>query len=86
MDDSPFVSSLDRFPLGLPGHTVPRSPDHPTRDARPWGMDQAVTPCPVRSAGGKHEKPTSTRQKSVPTEYTDDSKTRHDTTTQTVTD
>ena len=85
MDGSPFVSSRDRFPLGLPGHTVPISPEQPSHEARPWGMDQAVSPPPVRSMG-KHDKPTSTRQVSKPTEYTDDSKTRHDTTTQTVTD
>lgn len=85
MDGSPFVSALDRFPLGLPGHVVPVSREQPGGDARPWGMDQAVSPAPVR-AMGKHDKPTSTRQVSKPTEYSDDSKTRPDTTTQTVTD
>ncbi|MEU6037586.1 hypothetical protein ABZ801_19465 [Actinomadura sp. NPDC047616] len=48
-------------------------------------MDRAVRPAPVRGAG-KHEKPTSTRKEKVPTEYTDDSKTKKDDYTQTVTD
>ncbi|MES9603213.1 hypothetical protein AB0C69_04370 [Actinomadura sp. NPDC048032] len=48
-------------------------------------MDQAVDPAPVR-AMGKHGKPTSTRQEKVATEYTDDSKTKKDDYTQTVTD
>lgn len=85
MDDSPLVSTGDRFPLGLPGHAVPISSETPTRTARPWGMDQAVVPARIQSSG-KHEKPTTTRQESQPTEYTEDSKVREDTVTQTVTD
>lgn len=85
MNENPLVQARDRFPLGLPGHVVPVSPQQPTIDARPWGMDQAVDPAPVR-AMGKHGKPTSTRQEKVATEYTDDSKTKKDDYTQTVTD
>ncbi|MFC4053973.1 hypothetical protein ACFOY4_30130 [Actinomadura syzygii] len=85
MNENPLVQPRDRFPLGLPGHVVPVSPQQPTPDARPWGMDQAVVPAPVR-AMGKHDKPTSTRTEKVPTEYTDDSQTKKDDYTQTVTD
>lgn len=86
MDDSgSLVNPRDRFPLGLPGRTVPVSAERPTTAERPWGMDQAITPVPFRSMG-QHEKPTSTRKVSKPTEYTDDSKTRRDTVTETVTD
>lgn len=49
-------------------------------------MDQARCPAPVQVMGGKHEKPTSTRTQKVPTEYTEDSKTKSDDYTQTVTD
>lgn len=83
MDGSPFVSARDRFPLGLPGHAVPVSMDAPTIADRPWGMDHAVEP--ARSEG-KHEKPTSTRQVPKATQYTDDSETRQDQITETVTD
>lgn len=85
LNESPLINSHDRFPLGLPGHMVPVSPETPTGIVRPWGMDHAVTPAPIR-AMGTHEKPTSTRRVNKPTEYTDDSKTRRDTVTETVTD
>jgi hypothetical protein len=85
MDSSPLVNPGDRFPLGLPGHTVPRSPEQPTETARPWGMDQAVSPAPIRSMG-KHDKPTGTRTVSKATQYSDDSEIRADTTTETVRD
>jgi hypothetical protein len=85
MSEAPLVNPSDRFPLGLPGHTVPVSHDRPTATGRPWGMDRAVTPTAIGSAG-RHEKPTGTKQVQVPTEYTDDSKTRSDNVTQTVTD
>ncbi|MFC4912280.1 hypothetical protein [Actinomadura gamaensis] len=85
MNDNLLVHPHDRFPLGLPGHTVPVSSQQPTPTARPWGMDQAVAPAPVRVMG-KHDKPTSTRTEKVPTTYTDDSKTKPDDYTQTVTD
>ncbi|MBX6767088.1 MAG: hypothetical protein IRY90_08045 [Actinomadura rubrobrunea] len=85
MNDAPFVNPRDRFPLGLPGHVVPVSSERPTGTGRPWGMDRAVPPAPIRSMG-KHEKPTSSRKEKVPTEYTDDSQTRKDDYTQTVTD
>lgn len=50
-------------------------------------MDRArPMPVPQAPEAGKHEKPTSTRQEKVPTEYTDDSKTKSDDYTQTVTD
>lgn len=86
MDDSPLVGSGDRFPLGLPGHAVPISSEPPSHAARPWGMNHAVLPAAVRESSGKHHKPTSTRQVPKPTEYTDDSETRRDTVTETVTD
>ena len=85
MNESPLVNSRDRFPLGLPGHAVPVSAEHPTTTGRPWGMDHAVTPVPVRSMG-RHEKPTSTRTVPKATTYTDDSKIKKDTITETVTD
>lgn len=85
MNESPLVNPRDRFPLGLPGHVVPVSPEHPTAAGRPWGMDHAVTPAPIRSMGN-HEKPTSTKTVPKGTTYTDDSKTRKDTVTETVTD
>ena len=85
MDDGPLVRSVDRFPLGLPGHVVPVSPARPTATGRPWGMDRAVVPTPIR-AMGKHGKPTSTRKVPKATTYTDDSVTRKDTVTETVTD
>ncbi|MFI0450616.1 hypothetical protein [Actinomadura sp. 6N118] len=85
MSENPLVNPRDRFPLGLPGHTVPVSSEPPTETRRPWGMDHAVTPAPIRFMG-KHEKPTSTKSVNKPTEYTDDSKTRKDTVTETVTD
>jgi hypothetical protein len=82
--ESPFAATSDRFPLGLPGHRAPVDDTAPTQ-FRPWGMDRARRPAAVRSHG-KHEKPTATRQEKVPTEYTDDSETRRDEYTQTVTD
>lgn len=85
MNGIPLINPDDRFPLGLPGHTVAVSPETPTETARPWGIDQAVSPVPLRFIG-RHEKPTSTRNVNKPTEYTDDSKTRRDTVTETVTD
>jgi hypothetical protein len=48
-------------------------------------MDHAVTPAPIRSMG-THGKPTSTKTVPKGTTYTDDSKTRKDTVTETVTD
>jgi hypothetical protein len=85
MNESSLVNPHDRFPLGLPGHRVPVSPEFPTESFRPWGMDHAVSPAPIRSMGA-HGKPTGTKQVSKPTTYTDDSKTRKDTVTETVTD
>ncbi|HEU5158982.1 MAG TPA: hypothetical protein VFU43_18445 [Streptosporangiaceae bacterium] len=85
MSESPLVNPSDRFPLGLPGHTVPASSESPTVTGRPWGMDLAVVLAPIRSMG-KHEKPTGTKTEKVPTSYTDDSKTKSDDYTQTVTD
>lgn len=61
------------------------TPQQPTAHTRPWGMDQAVSPAPAR-AMGKHGKPTSTRSEKVPTEYTEDGRTKKDDYTQTVTD
>lgn len=84
IDETPFVRPDDRFPSGLPGHTVPLSSAVPT-PYRPWGMDSAVLPIPLPKNGG-HEKPTKTYTRQDPTEYTDDSKVRKDTTTVTVTD
>ncbi|GGU97056.1 hypothetical protein GCM10010182_11470 [Actinomadura cremea] len=85
MNDNPFVNPRDRFPLGLPGHVVPVMSSAPTVTGRPWGMDRAVLPVPVR-AMGKHGKPTSTKSVPKATSYTDDSVTRKDTVTETVTD
>lgn len=85
MHDNPLVNPRDRFPLGLPGHVVPVSRATPTGDGRPWGMEHAVVPVPVRTMG-KHGKPTSTKNVSKATSYTDDSVTRKDTITETVTD
>lgn len=85
MNESPLVNLNDRFPLGPPGHSVPVSPEPPTERSRPWGMDHSV-PLPAIRDGGAHEKPTRTRKVNKPTEYTDDSKTRRDTVTETVTD
>jgi hypothetical protein len=85
MNEGPLVNPGDRFPLGLPGHVVPVSTEPPTEIARPWGMDHAVVPAPTRS-WGSHEKPTSTKTVSKATTYTDDSKTRKDTVTETVSD
>ncbi len=85
MNESPLVSPRDRFPLGLPGHVVPVSAEPPTETGRPWGMCHAVSPSPVQTMG-KHEKPTSTKSAPRQTSYTDDSKTRSDTVTETVTD
>jgi hypothetical protein len=85
MNDSPLVNPRDRFPLGPPGHVVPVSAERPTEVGRPWGMDRAVPPAPVRVMG-KHGKPTSTKSVAKPTTYTDDSRTRSDTVTETVTD
>ncbi|MFD0902194.1 hypothetical protein [Actinomadura sediminis] len=85
MNDSPLVNPGDRFPLGLPGHVVPISPATPTEADRPWGLDRAVPPVPVQ-AMGKHGKPTGTRKVPRATTYTDDSVTRKDTVTETVTD
>ncbi|XVQ10223.1 hypothetical protein ACQP1W_48245 [Spirillospora sp. CA-255316] len=85
MNESPLVNPRDRFPLGLPGHTVPVSPEPPSGAGRPWGMDRAVTPAPKRSMG-KHEKPTSTKTVTKKTTYTDDSEIRTETLTETVTD
>jgi hypothetical protein len=48
-------------------------------------MDHARVPAPVRMMG-RHDKPTSTRTVSDLTEYTDDSKTKSDSITKTVTD
>ncbi|MDA2807626.1 hypothetical protein [Nocardiopsis suaedae] len=84
MSDSPLALARDRFPTGLPGHRVPIRPQ-PCTPGRPWGMDRARE-MPAAPATGKHGKPTSTRQETVPTEYTDDSRTRRDDYTQTVTD
>lgn len=77
-----LVNPQDRFPIGLPGHTVPVSPEQPTTTGRPWGMDSAVLPART----GKHGAPTTTRTVPKPTEYTDDSEIRPDTVTETVTD
>ncbi|MFC5185630.1 hypothetical protein [Actinomadura harenae] len=85
MNEDPLVRSCDRFPLGLPGHAVPVSAEQPTTGARPWGMDQAVSPAPIRSMG-KHEKPTSTRTEKVATKHNKDSEDVPDDYTQTVTD
>ncbi|MFV2178149.1 hypothetical protein ACFHW2_23410 [Actinomadura sp. LOL_016] len=85
MNDNPLVNPRDRFPLGLPGHVVPVSPAAPTEVGRPWGMDVAVVPVPL-GAMGKHGKPTSTKTTPKATTYTDDSVTRKDTVTETVTD
>ncbi len=85
MNESPLINPGDRFPLGLAGHMVPVSPEAPTVTMRPWGMDHAVLSTAVHSMG-THEKPTGTRGVNKPTEYTDDSKTRRDTVTETVTD
>lgn len=85
MDGSPLVNARDRFPLGLPGHVVPVSPGPPSQAARPWGMDRAVDPTPIRSMG-KHDKPTTTKPVKKPTKYTDDSETRPDEITETVRD
>ena len=85
MNESPLVNPRDRFPLGLPGHTVPVSPEHPTTTGRPWGMDHAVTPAPIRSMG-RHGKPTRTKTVPKSTTYTDDSTTKKDTTPETRTD
>jgi hypothetical protein len=48
-------------------------------------MDQAVIPAPIRFMG-KHGRPTGTKTEKVPTSYTDDSKTKQDDYTRTVTD
>nr|BFE30727.1 hypothetical protein GCM10010200_029780 [Actinomadura rugatobispora] len=64
---------------------MPVSLEAPTETHRPWGLDHAVPPAPIRSMG-KHGKPTGTKQVNKPTEYTEDSKTRKDTVTQTVSD
>jgi hypothetical protein len=85
MNESPLVNPRDRFPLGLPGHAVPVNSEPPTETGRPWGMDHAVPPAPIRFMG-KHGKPTSTKTEKVPTTYTDDSKTKSDDYTRTVTD
>ncbi|QFG24139.1 hypothetical protein [Actinomadura sp. WMMB 499] len=85
MNDDPLVNPGDRFPLGLPGHAVPVSAAPRSATERPWGMDCAVVPAPVR-AMGKHGKPTSTKSVPKATTYTDDSVTRKDTVTETVTD
>ncbi|WP_157080138.1 hypothetical protein [Thermobifida cellulosilytica] len=84
MEVSPLVLVEDRFPTGLPGRRVPTRVEQPSAD-RPWGMDQARRPLAVPSAG-KHEKPTTTREETVPTEYSEDSEIRPDDYTQTVTD
>ncbi|MEY9211974.1 hypothetical protein NI17_007830 [Thermobifida halotolerans] len=84
MDFSPLVLTEDRFPTGLPGRRVPVRVEQPSAH-RPWGMDQARPPLPV-SFSGKHEKPTTTRQETVPTQYSEDSEVRPDDYTQTVTD
>jgi hypothetical protein len=83
IDPTPLVRAGDRFPIGLPGHTVPLLPDQPTA-RRPWGMDHAVVPAPVEA--GKHEKPTSTKTEKKATTYTNDSKELPDPDTITVTD
>lgn len=86
IDGTPLVRPGDRFPLGLAGRTVPVSAELPTA-ARPWGMDCAVIPTPVELPQlGKHEKPTRTYTRNVPTTFTNDSKPQTDQRTETVTD
>ncbi len=68
MSGSPLVRIRDRFPTGLPGHRVPLHPE-PHTQGRPWGMERARR-MPAAPTTGKHEKPTGTRQETVPTEYT----------------
>jgi hypothetical protein len=84
VDPAPLVRAGDRFPIGLPGHVVPLSSDHPTA-RRPWGMDHAIIPPPMPLMG-KHEKPTSTKTQQKATTYTNDSKQLPDPDTITVTD
>lgn len=81
LDNTPLVRPEDRFPIGLPGHTIPVSAEPPSGVARPWGMDRAAT-LPMT----KHEKPTGTRKETVKTQVSDDGKVRSDDYTQTVTD
>lgn len=81
-DPGPLARSQDRFPLGPAGHRIPVTQDK-LSGLRPWGMGCARPPVPME---GRHGKPTSTKQEKVPTEYTDDSKTKRDDYTQTVTD
>ncbi|MFE0151358.1 hypothetical protein ACFWY5_29725 [Nonomuraea sp. NPDC059007] len=84
VDNTPLTRAGDRFPIGLPGHTVPLSAEAPTVD-RPWGMDCAtVTTLPPTT--DKHGKPTKTSTQSRPTKNNVDGKVENDTTTVTVTD
>ncbi|GAA0946702.1 hypothetical protein GCM10009560_62650 [Nonomuraea longicatena] len=85
IDNTPLTRPDDRFPIGLPGHTVPLSMEAPTA-VRPWGMDHAVPVAPLPATAGKHERPTKTTTQSRPTKYNVDGRVEPDTTTVTVTD
>ncbi|MBV2363854.1 hypothetical protein ACFPZ0_17185 [Streptomonospora nanhaiensis] len=84
-DDNPLVLADDRFATGLPGRCVPVSDALPSAH-RPWGMDRARVPRPVRLPTGKHQKPTENKIITRPTTINNGGKVESDTETQTVTD
>lgn len=83
MNDSPLVSSRDRFSTGLPGRRIPISSGRPS-PGRPWGMDRVLAPRPLTL--GQHEKPNENRIVPEPTRFHNEGKLEADTVTEPPTD